>query len=900
MRKFLFVFVLTLFAFSDHSFAQNRPMTLNDLMSMRTLRNASISDNGVWMGYDTWPDRGNGEAVVKEIAGRRSYTIPNGEKPVFSTDAAFAGVTVRPDVIAVENASKPADRPKAGMVYFPTSTGVMTTLADVKSFQFTGNSKYILVWYNAGKAGSGWRKTIGSTLEIRSLGSESIRTIPFVSAFQADSLGSVVFLALADSSGKGNALIRYKIADGTVDTLHAAPFARYDRLTWNESTSSLAFLSAQEDADQAVEESQLFVFSNTLSEIEPAFSGRYVPFRNTLSWSDRGELLFFGVKPEAEKPVMKPKRDEWSTTNFTDTEFIRADRGLDVWHGEDPLIKPHEIKTATQRRNRTFMSVWHRAGNRTVALADSSLASVSVPKNTRFALGTSNSDYQREISWFGNQSDISVVDLQSGSRRRILTRHSGSAQLSPTGVWVVYFRDGHWHATNSATGVSRNLTQSISTSFANEDHDTPGSASGYGIAGWLDNEARVLIYDKFDIWAFDPSSGTSANLTRTGRRDKLQYRVRITTDKPTISVSQPLLLTGYHDLKKTTGFYELRFERPSLTLLLDESKKLNFIAKAKNADVVLYTRESYNEFPDLWSSDSKFKTKVKRTDVNPIMKELAWGQSQLVEWSSMDGIPVQGVLITPGGWKPGTKLPVIVYFYELFSQRLHEYNALAVNHRPSFPYYASNGYAIFLPDVRYDLGQPGYSSTKYIVPGVQKLIDLGIADPARIGIHGHSWSGYQAAHIITQTNLFAAAIVGAPVSNMTSAYNGIRWGTGLARQFQYEQQQSRIGKTMWEARDLYIENSPVFFADRIKTPTLIMFGDEDDAVPWYQGIELYLAMRRLNKDVIFLQYHGEPHHPQRYANKMDYTIRMKEYFDHYLKGAPAAEWIRKGEAYSGN
>jgi dipeptidyl aminopeptidase/acylaminoacyl peptidase len=180
---------------------------------------------------------------------------------------------------------------------------------------------------------------------------------------------------------------------------------------------------------------------------------------------------------------------------------------------------------------------------------------------------------------------------------------------------------------------------------------------------------------------------------------------------------------------------------------------------------------------------------------------------------------------------------------------------------------------------------------------VQKLIDMGIADPARIGIHGHSWSGYQAAHIITQTNLFAAAIVGAPVANMTSAYNGIRWGTGLARQFQYEQQQSRIGRTMWEARDLYIENSPVFFADRIKTPTLIMFGDEDDAVPWYQGIELYLAMRRLDKDVIFLQYHGEPHHPQRYANKMDYTIRMKEYFDHYLKGLPAAEWILRGEAY---
>ena len=225
---------------------------------------------------------------------------------------------------------------------------------------------------------------------------------------------------------------------------------------------------------------------------------------------------------------------------------------------------------------------------------------------------------------------------------------------------------------------------------------------------------------------------------------------------------------------------------------------------------------------------------------------------------------------------------------------------MVVNHRPNFPFYTSNGYAMFLPDIRFDIGMPGRSAVDALVPGIQKLIDMGIADEHAIGLHGHSWSGYQTAHVITQTDVFACAVAGAPVSNMTSAYSGIRLGSGLARQFQYETAQSRIGGSLWEKRELYIENSPVFFADRINTPLLIQFGDIDDAVPWQQGVELYLALRRLDKDVVFLQYRGEPHHLKQYPNKVDYTIKMKEYLDHYLKGEPAPKWLAEGEPYNGD
>jgi dipeptidyl aminopeptidase/acylaminoacyl peptidase len=271
----------------------------------------------------------------------------------------------------------------------------------------------------------------------------------------------------------------------------------------------------------------------------------------------------------------------------------------------------------------------------------------------------------------------------------------------------------------------------------------------------------------------------------------------------------------------------------------------------------------------------------------------------LVNYEAADGTKLQGVLIKPGNYQPGESYPVLVYYYRFFTQRLHEFNQVVVNHRPCFPYYASNGYAVFLPDIRFEVGHPGSAATRCLLPGIEKIVEMGVADPKAIGLHGHSWSGYQSAFVITQTDAFACAIAGAPVSNMTSAYSGIRWGSGMARQFQYEKTQSRIGGSLWEVPELYIENSPVFFADRINTPLLIQFGDEDGAVPWYQGIELYLALRRLDKDCVFLQYRGEPHHLQKYANKLDYSIKMHEYLDHYLKGKPAAKWIEQGMPYQG-
>lgn len=240
----------------------------------------------------------------------------------------------------------------------------------------------------------------------------------------------------------------------------------------------------------------------------------------------------------------------------------------------------------------------------------------------------------------------------------------------------------------------------------------------------------------------------------------------------------------------------------------------------------------------------------------------------------------------------------MVYFYEKSSDSFHRYHYPQPSRSIiSIPFYASNEYLVFVPDINYTTGFPGQNAYDAIVSGVQSLLNTrSYINAKAMGLQGQSWGGYQIAHLITQTDLFAAAMAGAPVSNMTSAYGGIRWGTGMSRMFQYENTQSRIGGTLWERPLHYIENSPLFHAPRVNTPLLMMHNDNDGAVPWYQGIEYFMALYRLGKPVWMLNYNGMDHNIEAkyWANRIDLSTRMFGFFNHYLKGEKKPEWMMKG------
>jgi dipeptidyl aminopeptidase/acylaminoacyl peptidase len=724
-----------------------------------------------------------------------------------------------------------------------------------------------------------------------------------------------------NTKGKDNGLfVRHLKKTGAQEKkIHSESRSVYTNLTWSKTKSRLAFLfhrnKKTEDKAKETFLSGLWVWDGIKDKCYSAVSkkkipkGWMIPAENKLQWSEDGERLFFGFKPYDEYirtlGDTEEKEKQQKDIDLYNIEQILEKREVDVWHWNDPRIIPHQKKQREKLKKQVYLSIYYFRLNQFVLLADKVMPELQIPENPDAALGFSNRPYLRELTWDGRYRDVYLCYLGSGFRKKILTRHrlQDAVSLSPGGRFVVYYKDKHWHLYNARLKYPRRLTSDIKTPFFNEDHDYPSAVPGYGIAGWTKNDRSVIIYDKYDIWEFftDSESNRFTCLTRgIGRKNKLIFRIqKMDPEAKFFKRHQTCLLTAYSEEEKYTAFYQGTIGKPGIKKLVQEKKKFQFLKKAKRADKIIYTRESFEEFPDIWISDLHFTSPQKITNVNPQKEELLWGTSELVEWESLDGTRLQGVVIKPENFDidSARRYPVLVYFYRFFSQRLYEFNPVVINHRPCFPFYASHGYVIFLPDIRFEIGHPGHSAYKCIAPGVHKLIDMGIADPKAIGIHGHSWSGYQTAFIITRTNMFAAAIAGAPVSNMTSAYSGIRWKSGLARQFQYEKSQSRIGKSLWETPDLYIKNSPVFFANRIKTPLLIQFGDKDGAVPWSQGIELYLAMRRLDKNCLFLQYNDEPHHLKKYANKLDYTIKMKEYLDHYLKGKPAPDWITTGIPY---
>lgn len=906
---FLFIFVLILCVTWGQPQTQ-KTLTFEDIMRFKEIRNSIISDDGVIIAYGTQPGRGDGGAYIHNKRSGKILYVERGSRPVITKNSLWVVLIVPPKSVDMANAKK--EKPKQGMALVNTQTGEIDLIENVDRFELSEDSAWLAykMFSDETKPEEESAEKTGTTLVLLNLETDRSQEISHVVTFSIDKSSKYIAFARAAADGSENGLNyrELKREGETQGTILKEANAEFSNLVWTDKSSRLAFLIKSKDSERADLISLKIWEGSNKSLLEALASdavpkGWILPENNRLSWTADGRRLFFGFKPEQYRDEA-PKDEEPALVqeaDLFDTEKILEERGVDVWHWNDPLIIPNQKVVWPRKKNQTYLAVFDMSTQQFVQLADEELPEVRLADNPNYALGFSNLPYQKEITWYGNLEDVYTIRIKDGKKNKIVSRFEDQSDLSPDGRFVVYFKDKHWHLYNIESQTTLNLTEKLSVPFYDEDNDRPQSASSYRISGWTKEDQAVLLYDKYDIWQFSTKDGQAVNITGgQGRKNHLTFRVlQMDPDKRSFENNQRLYLSSYNNLEKNFGFYSCRVGRSGMEKLLEENKRFRFLGKANNADVLMYTREDFEEFPDIWTNNLEFTAARKISEVNPQIKDYSWGKAELVEWSSADGIPLQGVLIKPANYEPGKRYPVIVYYYRFFSQRLYEFNQMAVNHRPNFPFYTSNGYAVFLPDIHFEIGTPGFSATKSLVPGVQKLIDMGVADPKGIGLHGHSWSGYQTAFVITQTNMFSCAIAGAPVSNMTSAYSGIRWQSGLARQMQYEMQQSRIGGSLWEYPERYIENSPVFFADHIETPLLIQFGDEDGAVPWYQGIELYLAMRRLQKDCVFLQYRGEPHHLGKYANKLDYSIKMKEYFDFYLKGKSAPDWIIKGVPYRG-
>ncbi len=903
LAGFLVLFVL------GASAQQRRAMTLEDIMNFHHIDAQAINYDGSWVAYAASPDRGDGYGMLVAADGRREHRVERGVNPRFSASGQWLLFTQLPPFVEIEG-KRPANRPNNGAVLIRTRDRQVTSFENVRQATFSDSGEILLVHHHREKDENLSDEVneqlgkAGTPLYVENLSNGVATTIDFVDSWTVDSLATTLVFTKKDTLERNNGLYALPLNDlaapfVVVDTIGSARFSRF---TWYNTPARLAYMREENLEKDTMETAGLYVWlpgknaPNQLISQMDAPDGYFLPYDNSLTWSYDGDRLFFGFRPERFAATA-----EEAPSYVSELDSIRATAAIDIWHGEDAYIKTQEKVMWNQVRRQNLSAVYHVADGRLVQLADESLSSVRTARSGSSVIATTSDPYVKRITWEGRFNDVYLIDLNTGERQLMLEEFQGQTHLSPDGQYFLYFLDKHWHVYDMSARTTSKLTKNIDIPFYSETHDRPSTVPAYGLAGWLNDMESVLIYDRYDLWRFNLRSGEAINLTEgEGRKQQVSFRIRRLDSQPMLDATGEVLMEGFNDNTKVRAIYTAQLDRQGVSKVLDTGQNLRLRQLTGDETHIMFTRESQDLFPDLWVTDIRFRDQVKVSDLQRQLAPFNWGRASLVSYQSADGVPLQGIVIKPGDYDPSKRYPVFVYFYEQFSQRLHDFNQTVINHRPSFGYYASNGYVVFLPDVHFIEGRPGMSAVKALVPGVQKLIDLGIADPNAIGLHGHSWSGYLAAYVVTQTDIFAATIAGAPVSNMTSAYSGIRWGSGMARQFQYETGQSRIGSSLFDRRYLYIENSPVFYAHEINTPVLLMHGDVDEAVPWEQSIEMYLAMRRAGKEVIFLQYRDEPHHPQKYSNKVDYTIRMKEYFDHYLKGKEAPEWIRTGIPFRGN
>ncbi|GAB2718004.1 peptidase S9 [Hymenobacter frigidus] len=883
--------------------------------------NQKISNNGKYVLFQVKPQQGDGTLHIKTAGNRPLAKISRGDSAVFSADSRYVVFPIKPPYQLVRQAKikkkKPDDMPKDSLGIYALETGKLTKYANVKSFQLAEKASVLaflgtkpLVKDPKPKAPADTLKKLtdglleankaGAPLTVLNLLTGKAREFASVTEYQISKLGNrTAFAVLAPKNSKvvQSGLFAFDLAAGNLKKLSAGKGV-YKNLAFDDAGRQLAF-TAEKHAEKALVKPFSLYYSDFGADsaavlVRPGDkvlkTGWSPSGFGKIVFSENGEKLYFGTAPD---PIPQ---------DTTLVEFEHAK--LDIWNYKDDYLQPMQLKNLKKDLQRNYQAViYPKQANKFIQLEDEYLRDSYLAENTNteYVLAVTDTAKRVSMQWEGStRKQAYLVSTRTGERIAINSKAAKSRfQISPHGDYAVWYDDAAkaWFAFAVATRKTVNLTQKAGVSFTDEENDSPTDPDPYGLAAWTKNDEAVLIYDRYDIWKINPKTGLAVNFTNgVGRQNKLKFRYRLPVAKQKfIEPKEELLLQAQNEVDKTWGYYKKGIagtKSPELVAMAPMS--YSTLDKAKNAGSFIYTKSSVSRPADVYVSGD-LKKEIQLSTINAQQQDYNWFTAELVHWTTPKGFKATGVLYKPENFDPNKKYPMVAYFYEKLSDGIYRYQAPAPSpSKLDIAMFASNGYLVFTPDISYTIGEPGPSAVEFINSGVEDLKKNSWVDAAHIGIQGQSWGGYQVAYLITQTNMYAAAWAGAPVVNMTSAYGGIRWESGMSRQFQYERTQSRIGGTLWEKPDLYIRNSPLFQLPKVQTPVVIMSNDADGAVPWYQGIEMFTDLRRLGKPVWLLQYNGEAHNLVKRENRKDISIRELQFFDHYLKGAPAPVWLEKG------
>ncbi len=892
-------------------------LTFEDYPKWNRIVSTVISTDGTWMTYGYRPNDGDDTLYIKNLGTDQVQKIECAANPVISQDSTWAGYVVS-IAKAEQEKLRRARRPITQKVeILNLKTGKKTTIDNSSAFRFSEDSGFVAVKKEKAVREA---KHDGADLILVHLQTGVLQSIGNVGAFEFNKPGTILAYTVDAAEKAGNGVYLLVPQTGVLKALDTGE-ADYAQLTWDKEGTSLAFLKGTKKEKMLQKDNKLLAFTGVADaapnrvEYDPSQDTQFpremvLSEFGQLTWSKDDSRVFCGIKEQEGEP----ERSDKPIAN------------VDVWHWKDERVQSIQMVRAVQDRRATYPSAFLLEGRRFVRLGDEAMPNVTPTEDGKWCIGQMDKPYRMEISWGGNRADYYLMNTTTGERKLIAKGISRASGTSPDGKWFLYLKDKEVWAYEIATGNSKNISKVSGVSFVNEEDDHPYEKPIYGLAGWTKDGQAVILNHRFDLWSLPLYGGKASNITGgVGAREQIVFRyVNLEPEEgefqplsspvlegdvedqvlqgrggrrgggpQVIDTTQPLLLSAYGEWTKKSGYFRLKTGEAPQTLVF-EDKSIGRPAKAKNADRLIYTIQTFADFPDFFTSGADFSSPKRITDANPQQADYGWGRSILMEYKNSKGVRLQATLTLPANYEQGKRYPMLVYFYEKMSQNHHQYSMPTYDDRPHFSLYAGDGYVILRPDVVYTMGRPGDSAVDCVTSAAKRAIELGYADPAHIGVQGHSWGGYQTSFLVTQTDMFACIVTGAPPTDLVSFYNELYKSTGTVQQGITELGQVRMGTTPWESMALFQSQSAIPNAPKIKTPFLILHGTDDGAVDWHQGLMFYNAARRLGKNVILLSYPGEAHHLTKLENQKDFLLRMKQYFDFYCKGVPAPSWMSDG------
>lgn len=931
-----------------------RPIEMADIMAWKRMTSPTISNDGRFFVHKITPSEGDTELVLRRLSDGKEWRFPIGEAPAFgggppgmaigaasremafSDDSKWLAFTVYPAFKEAKRLRRERRPLQNKVTLINLSNEKKVEFEKIKGFAFSGeNAQWIALHVYgaesavpmggppagaaptaaAGAAAAAARdRATGSDLLLHELATGNQLNVGNVASFSFNKQGSWLAWIIDANEKMGNGLQIRNMGNGAVLPLDSDK-AIYRGLQWNEEGTALAAVKGIDD--KGFEEKLYSVIG--ISELSANAAPRKViydpredkdfpagltvsPNRNPV-WTDDMSALVFGIHDvKRKKPEEKPKEGEGRpNASAQRPPTPPADEpekpDLVLWHWKDSRLQAQQQVEESRDKNFSYLATWLIGEKKFIRLADETVRQATPAPKHRFALGIDNRPYELLGNLDGRRyQDLYVIDMKTGARKLALPKNRWSFGPSPDGTHFLYYDDGHFFSYDMATGRSYNLTEKAPSVFWNQEDDHNVIKPPTGVIGWTKDSAAVLLSDNWDVWQVPAHGGTAVNLTVNGKKEKIRYtmRYRLDPEEKGIDLAQPMYLRAYGEWTKKSGIARLDNGKPGPRMLAWDDAQYGSLMKAKSAEVYLYSRETFSESPEAYLTDASLANGKKISTTNPQQKDFLWSAgSKLIDYTSAKGDKLQGALFLPANYQPGKSYPTIVYIYEKLSQGMNSYTVPTANGFNK-SVYTSNGYAVLMPDIVYKVNDPGMSAVWCVLPALEAAIKTGVVDKDRVAIHGHSWGGYQTAFLVTQSEAFRAAIAGAPLTDMISMYNLIYWNSGSGNMSIFESSQGRFTGSPLDVPDAYLRNSPIYHARNVRTPLMILHNDKDGAVDFTQGIEYFSTLRRLQKPVVMLQYKGENHGLRVPANMKDYTVRMREFFDHHLMGKPAPKWLSDG------